>query len=161
MVSINVPVKHYGSYVYADIGRGYTPVVSFGGNLYKLRTTAHLSQRHIGAILGIDQSQISKWEKGGGNPSLAQLFTLSLTFGCSLDELVSGENSAYDEMRHEAAAPIDVRLAGHTKRALKQLAVALDLIAQQRKLNADADALLASSESDASHVRQKRADQQS
>ena len=58
------------------------------------RNEKKLSQLDIANKVGVTQQSISNWETGLRIPSVEILIKLSEIFGCTLDELVKGEENA-------------------------------------------------------------------
>lgn len=69
-----------------------------GIKLKKLREDANLNQKHIADFLSVDQSLISKFEKGERNISSDMLTKLATLYCCPLTLLVSDEtiSSSYN-----------------------------------------------------------------
>ena len=59
-------------------------VLGFGDALFKARARAELSQKELSILTGIDQSDISKIERGIANPSVGTLNRIAKAMGCSL-----------------------------------------------------------------------------
>ncbi|MCL4560149.1 MAG: helix-turn-helix domain-containing protein [Chloroflexi bacterium] len=84
---------------------------SIGHKVKGLREMAGLSQTQIAQFLNIDQSTISKCEKGERQFQVDQLEQLSSLFGCSLADLVNEEMEAkplYIAFRADAIANEDL-----------------------------------------------------
>lgn len=75
---------------------------AFGNYLTKLRTERGLSQSELGALVGVTNKAISKWENGEALPRLERLNALADLFGVTVEELVSGGKSA------KPSAPADI-----------------------------------------------------
>ena len=71
----------------------------FGNYLYEKRTEKGLSQAELGAMLGVSNKAVSKWESGAAKPQTAKLLRLAEILGVSVEELLSGG-------RTEAAKPV-------------------------------------------------------
>lgn len=65
--------------------------MNVGENICRLRTGKGMSQGDLADDLGVSRQSISKWETGGAVPELEKLVKLSVLFGVTLDELVTGE----------------------------------------------------------------------
>ena len=63
---------------------------AFGNYLTDLRTQRGLSQSELGAIVGVSNKAISKWENGEALPRLERLKALADYFGVPVEELVAG-----------------------------------------------------------------------
>ena len=59
-----------------------------------LRTEKGLSQSELGAMLGVTNKAVSRWETGRGYPDTALLLKLSEILGITVDELLKGELSS-------------------------------------------------------------------
>lgn len=75
--------------------------IAFGNYLTKLRTEKKLSQSELGAMVGVTNKAISKWENGEALPRLERLKMLATIFEVSVEDLVSGgrldsTNSVYE-----------------------------------------------------------------
>lgn len=64
--------------------------MNVGENICRLRTGKGMSQGDLADALGVSRQSISKWETGGAVPELEKLVKLSVLFGVTLDELVTG-----------------------------------------------------------------------
>lgn len=69
---------------------------SFGNKLYSLRSKSKLSQSELGAMVGVSNKAVSKWEMGKAKPSLEILNKLSLIFNVKIEELVNDEKKNND-----------------------------------------------------------------
>ncbi|MBE6534682.1 MAG: helix-turn-helix transcriptional regulator [Ruminococcaceae bacterium] len=56
------------------------------------RIEKKLSQGELAKFLGVHPSTVVKWESGVAYPRVEVLIKLSDYFGCTIDELVRGEN---------------------------------------------------------------------
>lgn len=64
--------------------------VELGQNLRRARRQVDLTQQVMGRSLGVDQPQISKWERGKGLPSLLQLVAIALVCRKRPETLIEG-----------------------------------------------------------------------
>ena len=62
----------------------------FGNYLTKLRKTARLSQKELGARLGVSDKAVSRWENGNARPRADLLVKLAATLDTTVDALVTG-----------------------------------------------------------------------
>lgn len=62
--------------------------MKFGDNFKKLRLQNKLSQQQVAKKLGINQSNISNWEKDVSRPEYENLIQLSKLYGVSIEELL-------------------------------------------------------------------------
>lgn len=67
-------------------------------NFKKYRKRAGLSQREVGAKLGVSDSAVCLWEKetGGSVPRASMLPEIARLYGCTVDELLAPEESYAD-----------------------------------------------------------------
>ena len=65
--------------------------MSIGNNIRHLRESHRLTQKELGAILGVSDKAVSTWENGSKAPRTATLQRLATYFGISADELLSGK----------------------------------------------------------------------
>ena len=86
--------------------------MSFRDNLQHLRATRNLTQEQLAMLLGVSRQSVSKWEAERAYPETDKLLKLCDLFGCTLDELVSGDLTGRptDVASHmpQAKAPQDV-----------------------------------------------------
>ena len=86
--------------------------MSFRDNLQYLRATRNLTQVQLAMLLGVSRQSVSKWEAERAYPEMDKLLKLCDLFGCTLDELVSGDLTGRptDVASHmpQAKAPQDV-----------------------------------------------------
>jgi len=64
-----------------------------GKLIRNLRINAHMTQKELGEKLHLSDKTISKWENGGGIPSVDILPSLSKALGVSVDAILSGEKN--------------------------------------------------------------------
>ena len=62
--------------------------ITFGSNLRYYREERGLTQKQLADKVGYTEKSVSKWENGGGMPTMETLLQLSALFNVSLDELV-------------------------------------------------------------------------
>ncbi len=74
---------------------------AFGNYLTDLRTQRGLSQSELGAIVGVSNKAISKWENGEALPRLERLKALADYFGVPVEELVAGGKTGEDAPKAE------------------------------------------------------------
>lgn len=75
--------------------------------IYELRTQKGLSQKELGAILGVSNKAVSKWETGTAIPKTETLIKLAEVFEISTDELI---NTACKEGNVNTDKNIDYQL---------------------------------------------------
>ena len=69
-------------------------IYKVGHFIAALRTVKGLSQSELGAMLGVTNKAVSRWETGRGYPDTALLLKLSEILGITVDELLKGELSS-------------------------------------------------------------------
>jgi len=57
-------------------------------NLKYIRKNEGMSQKELALKVGVNQTAVSKWERGDNNPSLEKLIRISEALNCSLEELI-------------------------------------------------------------------------
>lgn len=62
---------------------------SFGNFLQELRVRRGLTQYQLGALVGVSDKAVSKWENGSSKPQSGTLYRLCEVLGVSADELLS------------------------------------------------------------------------
>ncbi len=65
--------------------------MKFRDNLLYLRQQRNMTQEQLAMLLGVSRQSVAKWEAGQSTPEVDKLMKMSELFGCSLDELVSGD----------------------------------------------------------------------
>lgn len=73
--------------------------MTFGERLQRARLSAKLTQKQLGARLGVTNSAISGWETDREYPSFTVLPKLKEVLHSSLDELICGTRDAGEPMR--------------------------------------------------------------
>lgn len=68
--------------------------MSFRDNLQYLRATRNMTQEQLAMLLGVSRQSVSKWEAERAYPEMDKLLKLCDLFGCTLDELVTGDVTA-------------------------------------------------------------------
>jgi transcriptional regulator with XRE-family HTH domain len=68
-----------------------TTNINVGTRVKQLREQARLNQTQIAAFLGVDQSYVSKCEKGERQFNVDLLEKLCNLFGCALPDLLNGD----------------------------------------------------------------------
>lgn len=69
--------------------------------IYRLRTSAKLSQEQFADIFKVSRQAVQKWESGTSTPELSKLIEISKYFGISLDTLIlSVDSRTAEEMRY-------------------------------------------------------------
>ena len=65
------------------------PKIDLAINLLRFRQDGKKSQTEVARALGVDQKNLSQWERGECAPSLRYLIALARYFGKSVDELLT------------------------------------------------------------------------
>ncbi|MDD6734991.1 MAG: ADP-ribosylglycohydrolase family protein [Clostridiales bacterium] len=69
--------------------------------IYRLRTSAKMSQENFADVFKVSRQSVQKWESGTATPELSKLIEISKYFGISLDALVlSSDSRTAEEMRY-------------------------------------------------------------
>ena len=79
----------------------------FGNYLTSLRTQCGLSQSELGAVVGVSNKAISKWENGEALPRLERMKVLADYFGVTVEELIGG--GAVSKAAHQAEPDLTPR----------------------------------------------------
>ncbi len=103
---------------------------SFGNFLHELRSRRGLTQYQLGALVGVSDKAVSKWENGSSKPQSNILYKLSEVLGISVDELLTCKyhsfekkdakgvfamkkqlwNKAFDAMRKRYGNPVPIEI---------------------------------------------------
>ena len=62
--------------------------MTIGERIKRFRQLNDLTQKELGAKLGISSQAVSKWERGISTPDLSQIAPLTMLFRISADELL-------------------------------------------------------------------------
>ncbi len=73
----------------------------FGNYLHEIRKKRGLTQFQLGALLGVSDKAVSKWESGTAKPQSRILYKLCEILDISVDELLSGHRSLAESRRIE------------------------------------------------------------
>lgn len=65
--------------------------MEFNEKLQELRKKKGLTQEELAEILFVSRTAVSKWESGRGYPNIESLKAISVFFGITIDDLLSGE----------------------------------------------------------------------
>jgi len=74
---------------------------SFGNFISALREKRGLSQYQLGALVGVSDKAVSKWENGASKPRIDTIKILSEVLNVSVDELLTCEYAAFDKKRKD------------------------------------------------------------
>lgn len=67
------------------------PIISVGGNIYRLRKEARLTQDDLASYLGVTKASVSKWETGQSYPDIELLPRIATYFDTSVDKILGYE----------------------------------------------------------------------
>ncbi len=70
---------------------------SFGNFLHELRVRRGLTQYQLGALVGVSDKAVSKWESGSSKPQSNILYKLSEVLGISVDELLTCKYHSFEK----------------------------------------------------------------
>ena len=70
---------------------------SFGNFLHELRSRRGLTQYQLGALVGVSDKAVSKWENGSAKPQSNILYKLSEVLGISVDELLTCKYHSFEK----------------------------------------------------------------
>lgn len=76
-----------------------TPAANVGARLRSLRRERHLTQTELARQIGIQQSDLSRMEKGEYKVSLDNLFKILAVFDLGFDDLFDGQQAAAEPRR--------------------------------------------------------------
>lgn len=77
-------------------------MIKIGKFLAELRHEANLTQEQLGEELGVTNKTISRWETGTYLPPVEMLQILSVKYGVSINEILSGEKLDAENYRIKA-----------------------------------------------------------
>ena len=77
---------------------------SFGNFISALRERCGLSQYQLGALVGVSDKAVSKWENGASKPRIDTIRKLSEVLDVSVDELLTCEYDTFDKERKDLFA---------------------------------------------------------
>lgn len=77
---------------------------SFGNFISAIRERRGLSQYQLGALVGVSDKAVSKWENGASKPRIGTIRKLSEVLDVSIDELLTCEYVAFDKERKDLFA---------------------------------------------------------
>ena len=69
----------------------------FGNFLHELRSRRGLTQYQLGALVGVSDKAVSKWENGSSKPQSNILYKLSEILGISVDELLACKYHSFEK----------------------------------------------------------------
>ena len=87
-------------------------LMKFRDNLLYQRQQRNMTQEQLAMLLGVSRQSVAKWEAGQSTPEVDKLMRMAELFGCSLDDLVSGDLTqiavAPEEVLPDNATPQDI-----------------------------------------------------
>lgn len=93
---------------------------SFGNFISALRERRGLSQYQLGALVGVSDKAVSKWENGASTPRLGTIRKLAEILEVSVDELLTCEYATFDRERKDLFA-MKNEIINIAKNKLKEL----------------------------------------
>lgn len=93
---------------------------SFGNYISALRERSGLSQYQLGALVGVSDKAVSKWENGASKPRIDTIRKLSEVLDVGLDELLTCEYDTFNKDRRDLFAMKNdiIRIAKNKMREL-------------------------------------------
>lgn len=89
-------------------------MVKMGSFLAELRKKNNLTQAELGEKLGVTNKTISRWETGNYMPPVEMLEELSILYGMTINELLSGKKLSTEEYKEMAETNIKETLKAST-----------------------------------------------
>jgi len=93
---------------------------SFGNFISELRERAGLSQYQLGALVGVTDKAVSKWENGASKPRIDTIRKLSEVLDVSVDELLTCEYATFNKERKDLFA-MKYKIIKIAKNKMKEL----------------------------------------
>ena len=92
---------------------------TIGSRIASLRRAAGLKQDEVAERLGVSAQAVSKWENDVSCPDISLLPALASLFGCTIDQLLSGEKAPEVKLlpAEERKSPDDMMLRVHVNSA--------------------------------------------
>ena len=84
------------TWIQTDSRKWYLGGVDNINGFEKYRLIANLNQREVADKLGVNQSAVSTWEQGICYPSAPRLLEVSKLYGCTIENLLEGQNERYE-----------------------------------------------------------------
>lgn len=75
-------------------------LILFGSCLavYELRREKGLSQKELGALIGVSNKAVSKWETGASAPKTETIIKLAAVLGVTAEELLCGKQQEFENL---------------------------------------------------------------
>lgn len=99
--------------------------------IYELRTQKGLSQKELGAILGVSNKAVSKWETGTAIPKTETLIKLAEVFEISTEELINGvcnDESIKDKVVYKSSVSVAEKSPKEINKYFLKVSVSLKII---------------------------------
>ncbi len=69
-----------------------------GNRIYELRKEKGLSQKELGALIGVSNKAVSKWETGASAPKTETIIKLAAVLGVTAEELLCGKQQEFENL---------------------------------------------------------------
>lgn len=69
-----------------------------GNRIYELRKGKGLSQKELGALIGVSNKAVSKWETGASAPKTETIINLAAVLGVTAEELLCGKQQEFENL---------------------------------------------------------------
>lgn len=99
--------------------------------IYELRTQKGLSQKELGAILGVSNKAVSKWETGTAIPKTETLIKLAEVFEISTEELINSvckDEPVKDSVVRKTSVSVAEKSPNEIKKYFLKVSVAFNII---------------------------------
>lgn len=99
--------------------------------IYELRIQKGLSQKELGAILGVSNKAVSKWETGTAIPKTETLIKLAEVFEISTEELINGvcnDENVKDKVFYKSPATVPPKTPKEINKYFFKVSVSFNLI---------------------------------
>jgi len=83
--------------------------------LKRLRCMARMTQVTAAGLIGVHQSQVSRWEAGSSIPDIASIVAISKAYGCSTDEVESAITEILENKKRRLEAELERRMRDKLK----------------------------------------------
>lgn len=94
-------------------------LLQIGSFLKQLRSERGLTQERLGEQIGVSNKTISRWETGTYLPPVEMLQSLSVFYGVSINELLSGKRLSQQEYKQAAECNLKDAVA-HSSFSIKE-----------------------------------------
>lgn len=91
--------------------RAYTPAMTFGRNVARLREAKGWSQSELARQLKLPPTDVNRLERGFGWPSSRTILKYRNALGCSFDDLYQGITDI-DDLSNESTGPVGKNING-------------------------------------------------